>query len=137
MQSEVSITTSDGIELEAELFLPASPQAAVLIAHPNPLMGGDMHTPVPAALWRTLPELGLAGLRFNFRGVGRSGGTHDKGRGEQLDVTAAIDALMTGTGDVSLILSGWSQHHGRQNIGGSKALRGRRQRPDSPATGHS
>ena len=70
MVEAIRVTTADGVELEAELFVPESPRAAVVVAHPNPLMGGDMHTPVVAALWRALPALGAAGVRFNFRGVG-------------------------------------------------------------------
>jgi len=34
-------------------------------------------------------DLGLASLRFNFRGVGRSDGRYDEGRGEVDDVLAA------------------------------------------------
>lgn len=39
----------------------------------------------------------LAALRFNFRGVGRSGGSYDNGGGEQDDALAALDALATGS----------------------------------------
>ena len=102
------MTTSDGVELEAEVFVPEAPRAAIVIAHPNPLMGGDMYTPIVAALWRTLAELGLAGVRSNFRGVGRSTGSHDQGVAEQLDVLAAIDHLAGLTSDVPVLLSGWS-----------------------------
>jgi alpha/beta superfamily hydrolase len=38
---------------------------------------------------------GYATLRFNFRGAGTSEGVHDKGRGEQEDVRAAMAALAT------------------------------------------
>src|SRR4030095_7106968 len=40
-------------------------------------------------------EAGLATLRFNFRGVGASEGSHDHGRGEQEDVRAALATLRT------------------------------------------
>jgi alpha/beta superfamily hydrolase len=106
--TEITIETSNGVALQAELFVPDGARAAVVIAHPNPLMGGDMYTPVPSALWRALPDLGAAGVRFNFRGVGRSTGTHDHGRGEQLDVAAAIEAVVAAAPDVPLVLSGWS-----------------------------
>src|SRR2546422_2610147 len=38
-------------------------------------------------------SLGLATLRFNFRGVGGSSGTHGGGGAEQDDARAALDAL--------------------------------------------
>jgi alpha/beta superfamily hydrolase len=106
--TDVTLQVSDGVELEAESFVPESPRGAVVITHPNPLMGGDMHTPVPGAFWRALPELGVAGVRFNFRGVGRSTGTHDKGQAEQLDVAAAISHLAEAAPGVPLLLAGWS-----------------------------
>ena len=106
--TEVTIQTSDGVQLEAELFVPDEVRAAIVITHPNPLMGGDMYTPVPSALWRALPELGLAGVRFNFRGVGRSTGEHDKGVAEQLDVMAALEYLDFEVPGAPLLLGGWS-----------------------------
>lgn len=71
-------------------------------------MGGDMYSPVTAELFRSLAEFGLSGIRFNFRGVGRSTGTHDKGGAEQLDVQAVIDAAAALAPDVPLLLAGWS-----------------------------
>lgn len=103
-----TITTSDELVLEAELFMPDEPRAAVVITHPNPLMGGDMRTPVPDGFFRALDGLGAAGLRFNFRGVGKSTGTHDKGQAEQLDLAGAIDHLAGLVPDVPLLLAGWS-----------------------------
>lgn len=106
--TDVNIITADDVTLEAELSLPEQPRAGVVVTHPNPLMGGDMYTPVPAAMFGALGELGVAGLRFNFRGVGRSSGTHDKGRGEQLDVAAAIEHLAGAAPGVPILLAGWS-----------------------------
>ena len=48
--------------------------------------------------WQSVPlseEKSIASLRFNFRGVGNSGGSYDEGRGEQDDVIAALDYLST------------------------------------------
>jgi alpha/beta superfamily hydrolase len=48
-------------------------------------------------------------LRFNFRGVERSTGVHDEGRGELLDVQSAVDvAAAARAGDEPLVLAGWS-----------------------------
>lgn len=103
------IETSDGCLLEAEADLPADPVAALVITHPHPLHGGSMHTPVPATLFEAATALGLAAVRFNFRGVGQSTGTHDEGRAERLDVAAVAAALLASAGtDVPLLLGGWS-----------------------------
>lgn len=103
------LQTTDGVQLEAELAMPPQARAAAVICHPHPLHGGSMHTPVGDALFRALPKLEIAALRFNFRGVEGSGGTHDNGVGEQLDVVAAIDGLKTAVGsEVPLVVTGWS-----------------------------
>ncbi len=104
----LTVTTSDGVELEAELHVPQPARAAVLLCHPHPLRGGSMHDGVPDALFRSLPPRGLAALRFNFRGVGASTGTHDEGRAEQHDVRAAIAALAAATPGLLLVVAGWS-----------------------------
>ena len=66
-----------------------SPQYAALVAHPHPLYGGTMHNKVVFKAMKALSGLGMPVLRFNFRGVGLSGGTHD-GRAESEDVSAAV-----------------------------------------------
>jgi alpha/beta superfamily hydrolase len=52
-----------------------------------------MHSPVIFRAARALHRKGIATLRFNFRGVGRSGGEFDEGVGEKGDVLAALDFL--------------------------------------------
>ncbi|MEO6828357.1 MAG: alpha/beta family hydrolase [Acidobacteriaceae bacterium] len=64
-----------------------------LVCHPHPMGGGTMHNKVVYHAMKALRGLGLPVLRFNFRGTGRSEGTHDKGRGEQEDVRTALDWL--------------------------------------------
>ena len=74
--------------LEALLDLPdGEPTAVAVFGHPHPLHGGTMHT-------KALPRIGVAALRFNFRGVGRSAGTFDSGPGEKDDFRAAIDFVV-------------------------------------------
>ncbi len=104
----LTLSTADGIDLEAELHVPDTAAMAVLACHPHPLRGGSMHDGVPDLLFRALPRLGMAVLRFNFRGVGRSRGVHDNGKGEQLDVASAIDRLAQAAPSVPLIVVGWS-----------------------------
>lgn len=106
--ADVMIQTSDNESLQAELYLPETPTAAVVVTHPHPQMGGDMHTPVPAAFFRATAGTDIAALRFNFRGVGRSTGSHDKGGAERLDVAAALEHLAEAAPDVPLFIAGWS-----------------------------
>ena len=73
--------------LEAILMRPDEPAvAAAVVCHAHPLHGGMMHFKVVFRAAKALSDQGLAVLRFNFRGVGRSEGVHDHGRGEQDDV---------------------------------------------------
>jgi len=63
---------------------------------------------------------GWSTLRFNFRGTGASEGRFDNGRGEQLDIDAAIGYLksrgcqpieLAGYSFGAWVLAGWSQSH--------------------------
>lgn len=74
------------------------PQASVrspgaVVCHPHPLHGGSMDNNVVHGLAEALASEGVAVLRFNFRGVGGSSGTHGGGDPEQEDVKAALAAL--------------------------------------------
>src|SRR5438876_5777477 len=104
----VQLQTADGLTLEGELQVPDGAHAAVVLAHPHPLHGGNMRSIVIGALFAGLPAAGVAVLRFNFRGVGASEGTHDGGRGERLDVVAALDVLEGLGRERPLVLGGWS-----------------------------
>ncbi len=80
--------------LEALIDKPAgTPRAAVVFAHPLPIEGGTMHTKVVFQGAKALTRIGCVVLRFNFRGVGRSAGTWDEGRGELDDYRAAVDFM--------------------------------------------
>jgi alpha/beta superfamily hydrolase len=69
------------------------PRTAVVFAHPLPIEGGTMHTKVVFQGAKALTRIGCVVLRFNFRGVGRSGGAWDEGRGELDDFRAALDYM--------------------------------------------
>jgi alpha/beta superfamily hydrolase len=66
---------------------------AALVCHPHPLYGGAFHNKVVFHTMKALNSFGFPVLRFNFRGVGMSQGTHDHGLGEVEDVRAALDWL--------------------------------------------
>jgi len=104
----VSLRTSDGLTLEAELSAPDDAWAAAVLAHPHPQFGGNMRSIVPGALIDALPKAGVAALRFNFRDVEGSEGEYDEGRGERRDVVAAIDAISDIAEGLPLVLAGWS-----------------------------
>jgi alpha/beta superfamily hydrolase len=104
----LTCSTADGLSLEAELALPPDPTGAVVLAHPHPQHGGSMRSLVTSELFRALPPTGVATLRFNFRGVEGSEGTHGGGVDERHDVVAAIDRLRASTPAAPLVLAGWS-----------------------------
>jgi alpha/beta superfamily hydrolase len=79
-----------------------------VMCHPHPLFGGTMHNKVVYQTAKTLHRFGLPVLRFNFRGVGLSEGAYDEGRGEERDVSAALDFLVGEYPDVPLLLAGFS-----------------------------
>jgi len=66
---------------------PGSKPVAV-ICHPHPLYGGSLTNKVVHMLGRAINDLELATVRFNFRGVGKSAGSFDDGRGETEDLEA-------------------------------------------------
>src|SRR5207244_7576920 len=97
-----TLQTSDGVTLEARISGPTSPMGGVVICHPHPLYGGDMNNPVVTLAAEEAAAAGLCALRFNFRGVGRSSGSHDNGDAEQRDVEAAVAHLRAALGGLSL-----------------------------------
>jgi len=100
------IFLSDNLEIEG-LFDKQSKDKGVVITHPHPLYGGDMHSFVVEAITQAYQEKGYTTLRFNFRGVGRSQGVHEDGVGEQNDVLAAISFLAK-EGIKNIDLAGYS-----------------------------
>jgi hypothetical protein len=95
--------------LETLLDVPdGQPRAAVVFAHPLPTEGGTMHTKVVYQSAKALARIGCAVLRFNFRGVGLSGGTWDNGRGELDDYRAAVAFLAEQYPGVDMWAAGFS-----------------------------
>jgi alpha/beta superfamily hydrolase len=67
-----------------------------------------MHNKVVTILERSMRELGLRTVRFNFRGVGESEGEHDDGYGEIDDLFAVAEWVRRTRPDDSLWLGGFS-----------------------------
>ncbi|TMG06453.1 MAG: hypothetical protein E6I09_01970 [Chloroflexi bacterium] len=90
-----AVTFASGVlTLEGALNLPErTPAPGIVVCHPHPMYGGDMHNNVVDAVCQTAAADGIVALRFNFRGAGGSEGTYDNGVGEQDDVGAALAYL--------------------------------------------
>ncbi len=120
----MSTTTIEGpagaIEILAEGF-DRPFRGVAIVCHPHPLHGGTMNNKVVHFVARTMRELGLATVRFNFRGVGASEGSFDHGAGETHDLLAVTDWLRSRHPGVPLWLAGFS-------FGAYVALRGVTQR---------
>jgi uncharacterized protein len=95
VEEQVSIQGA-GVSLEGVL-VPGSRPGGVVITHPHPLFGGSMANNVVWTATRAFAARGMAALRFNFRGVGRSTGAYGGGVAETADVAAALAFLKTRT----------------------------------------
>jgi alpha/beta superfamily hydrolase len=73
---------------------------------PHPLQGGTMDNKVVTTIARALTQRGWRTVRFNYRGVGQSGGAWDEGRGE-IDDALAVIAAHRAVGE-PLLLGGFS-----------------------------
>ncbi|MDE3003194.1 MAG: alpha/beta hydrolase [Gemmatimonadota bacterium] len=83
-------------------------RGAAIVCHPHPLHGGTMHTKAVYRAAQGLNDAGLVSLRFNFRGVGLSTGSHDEGIGERDDLRAAIDWIDMEFPHLPLVVGGFS-----------------------------
>jgi len=106
MKEERVVFTSQKLTIEG-LISESQGQKGVVVTHPHPLYGGSMNNNVVESVVQSYREKGYTTLRFNFRGVGESGGTYDDGTGEQEDVRAAV-AYLTQLGTTSIDLAGYS-----------------------------
>jgi hypothetical protein len=62
---QLTLTTSDGVSLEAERALPPhgrAVRAGMVLCHPHPLNGGTMRSIVISALFNGLPDDGVSCL---------------------------------------------------------------------------
>ena len=103
------------VEMPAE-GAPGEPERFGVICHPHPLYGGTLDNKVVYTLARAFVELGVPAIRFNFRGVGGSGGRYDGGPGETEDVLAVVAYGRQRWPGAALWLAGFS-------FGGAVAVR--------------
>lgn len=97
-------------QLQTVEHLPPSRPHAItaILCHPHPLFGGTMDNKVISALVRTCDALGVASVRFNYRGVGQSAGAYGEMEGEIEDCKAMIDWVQERRPDDKLWLMGFS-----------------------------
>ncbi|MDX2159152.1 MAG: alpha/beta fold hydrolase [Hyphomicrobiaceae bacterium] len=107
MEKHVTFPVGD-ITLEGLVSLPTAAAIGAVVCHPHPLYGGEMLNNVVSALVKGFGKAGIATLRFNFRGVGRSGGRHDDGNAEQDDVKAAVSYLLSRQSFETVVVAGYS-----------------------------
>ena len=120
-----TITSTDGLTLEAAWTLPDDARAVVVMCHPHPRMSGTMNAPLLVALHDDLIARRIGVLRFNFRGVGSSQGRSEDGTPEIADAEGALAAAAEKT-DVPRSILGWS-------FGGAVAVRTAQRHPELAA----
>ena len=110
MQTETKVSVFEGVNQSVEYLYQAydNPKAVAVICHPHPLYQGSMHNKVVTTLAACFDQHNISHLRFNFRGVGKSLGSHDNGIGETQDTIALAHWLTTQYPSSPLILSGFS-----------------------------
>ncbi len=104
----ISGNAGAAIEVVVELPRDAEIRGLAVIAHPHPLYGGTLDNKVVYMLARGALDAGAAALRFNFRGVGRSEGVHDEGRGEGDDLLKVVAHAREGWPSLPLAVAGFS-----------------------------
>jgi alpha/beta superfamily hydrolase len=99
-----------GPSIDARVRGSADATRAVLLCHPHPLYGGTMHSAVVIAIGKVLAEAGegIATVRFNYRGVGKSGGAYADGIGETKDAQAALRFMAHRFPKATLVVCGYS-----------------------------
>ncbi|ROO30702.1 alpha/beta hydrolase [Salinisphaera orenii] len=80
----------------------------VLVCHPHPQQGGTLDNKVTYMMARAAVEAGYTAVRFNFRGVGESGGGFDDGVGEVDDARAVRDWALEASGEPLAGVCGFS-----------------------------
>lgn len=103
-----SSTTSDPSAAQLHLTQASPITRIALICHPHPLFQGSMHNKVVTTLAKAYASLGIATLRFNFRGVGKSEGDYGHIDGEVEDAIAVMQYINKTLPQHVLHLAGFS-----------------------------
>jgi hypothetical protein len=127
LQGERSVPIAcEGLAVALDAVFLGAPEGSAadgaVIAPPHPLYGGSMQSPVVNEVAYALQKAGIASLRFDWRGIGASGGT-PSGRNEDADAdyAAALDHIEE-TVNGEIVACGYS-------FGAAAALRAAAERP--------
>src|SRR5882757_6554435 len=107
-ESLTIVGPAGALEALVESPLEANGEEAAVVCHPHPLYGGTMTNKVVYTLARACNQLGMPTVRFNFRGVGGSSGTHADGVGETEDVLAVMEWTRHRWPGCKVLLAGFS-----------------------------
>lgn len=103
-----TIAVAGSVRLEARWDVPEDATRGVVLCHPHPRHRGTMNVPLLEAIATHLTSRSVAVLRFNFRGVGLSTGSHDGGIAEIDDVAAAMAYAEDTYPSLDFGVAGWS-----------------------------
>jgi len=109
LKEALSISGPAG-RIEALLEQPreTGPSTVAVLCHPHPQFQGTMLNKVVHTLSRSMNDLGIPAVRFNFRGVGASEGEYADGVGEATDTLAVADWACQRFPGAELWLGGFS-----------------------------
>lgn len=107
MHQEEQIFWQNGLLIGEGLWSRGTGPDGVVICHPHPLMGGSMYNNVVETIRDVFSSFDCSTLRFNFRGVGKSTGRYDEGRGEKQDILSACEFAKS-RGIEKIFLAGYS-----------------------------
>jgi alpha/beta superfamily hydrolase len=106
--TETALINGPDGPIELIIDTPDQVRGIALVCHPHPLFHGANTNKVAHTLARAFRDLGYAALRPNFRGVGKSVGSHDNGGAETEDMLSVIAWAQSRWGGLPLALGGFS-----------------------------
>ncbi len=98
-EERVKIAVQNGEAFLEGLWEEGAKGRNVVLCHPHPLYGGDMHNEVVQVMRRTFAMLGWTTLRFNFRAGGAAQGKRDAL--DLLDVATFLHSRSAGPIDLA------------------------------------
>lgn len=105
--TSVSVRSSGDVKIELAVQAPEEPRGTIVICHPHPSHGGTMRNPIIVRIAKEAFARSLTSVRFNFRGAGKSTGSHTGGPGEVDDLAAVMEHVASGL-PPAVGIAGWS-----------------------------